>query len=181
MRKVVGILLGIFVLGLPAMAQDTPKARVFMGYSYFRANDAGESINLHGWNAAIEGNVNNWFTIVGDFSGHYGSPTVGGVTLDGTKVHLFLVGPQITKHGEKWTVFVRGLVGGARASSNATGFFDVGETALAAAIGGGVDANVSKRVAIRLFQVDYILTRFADESQHSFRLSTGLVLRLGEK
>jgi hypothetical protein len=31
-----------------------------------------------------------------------------------------------------------------------------------------------------LFQTDYVLTRFDDDNQHNFRVSTGLVLRLGK-
>lgn len=171
----------LILLPLTAAAQETPKVEIFGGYSYLRVDDNLDGVNLHGWNASVAGNVNRWFGLVGDFSGHYGSPTVGGVTVDGAKAHLFLFGPQISKRGEKWTVFARTLVGGAHASSNAAGFFSTAETALAVAIGGGVDVNVNKTVAIRLFQADYVLTRFADESQHNFRLSTGLVLRLGNK
>ena len=51
------------------------------------------------------------------------------------------------------------------------------------AYGGGVglNLNINNKLAVRLFQADYILTRFDNESFGNFRASTGLVLRLGEQ
>ncbi|MEK7831876.1 MAG: hypothetical protein AAB401_12360, partial [Acidobacteriota bacterium] len=63
----------------------------------------------------------------------------------------------------------------------AFGKVKVEDSAFAMAIGGGLDAKVHDNLAIRLFQTDYVLTRFNDDSQHNFRLSTGLVLRLGSQ
>jgi hypothetical protein len=47
----------------------------------------------------------------------------------------------------------------------------------AAVPGGGVDVKSAPFLAYRLIQVDYLLTRFGDSSQHNARISTGIVLR----
>src|SRR5213596_2891209 len=63
------------LLPLAAMAQDTPKAEVFGGYSYLRVNELsglGIGLNLNGWNGSVTGNVNDWFGVKADFSGQYG-------------------------------------------------------------------------------------------------------------
>ena len=71
MRKV-GFLRGVILLtSLSAAAQSAPKGEVFGGYSYMRSG-----VNFHGWNGSVTGNVNDWFGIVGDVSGHYYSVDV---------------------------------------------------------------------------------------------------------
>lgn len=179
---------------LTVTAQDYPKAEVFGGYSYFRADDGG---NLHGWNASVAGNVNKWFGIKADFSGHYGqdfvdvSSPAGVVSVEADQnIHNFLFGPQFT-YREHRTLegFAHALFGGSRAhadvSVNIPGVstqVDSSDTAFAAAVGGGLDAKFHKsHLAWRVFQADYVLTRFGDSTQHNFRLSTGIVLRFGAK
>ncbi len=54
------------------------------------------------------------------------------------------------------------------------------------ALGGGLDVNVHDRVAIRLVQANYVLSRFEGfsgrtENQHNARLSFGVVFRLGSR
>lgn len=57
------------------------------------------------------------------------------------------------------------------------------ESGFAMTIGGGVDVKASPRVAIRLGQFDYVLTRFDGPvsgnktSQHNFRYAAGVVFR----
>ena len=181
MRSLLWILGILMLVTAPAVAQDTPKIEIFGGYSYLRVNTGGTGINLNGWNASVQGNVNNWFSVVGDFSGHYGSVELApGVSLD-VNNHAFLFGPRIScrKH-ERFTPFAHVLLGGARNKFSAQGLSS-SDTAFAAALGSGVDVKVSDRIALRLFQADYVLTRFGSDTQNNFRLSTGLVLRLGQK
>lgn len=42
-------------------------------------------------------------------------------------------------------------------------------------LGGGLDYNTGKRVNVRLIQVDYLQTRFFNQTQNTLRLGTGLV------
>lgn len=181
MRKIIGLLLGILALSIPAMAQDAPKVEIFGGYSYLRATSGDLGINLQGWNASVAVNANSWFGIEANFSGNYGSPISDSVLLSNTKVHTFLFGPRIVHRGERVQPHAHVLIGGAHARSDVAGFFDVGQSALAFALGGGADIKVNNRLAIRLAQLDWIRTRFAGETQDNWRFSTGIVIRLGGK
>ena len=54
------------------------------------------------------------------------------------------------------------------------------------ATGGGVDIAVSKHFAIRPIQVNYLFTRFPNgtndhQTSDNFRLTTGLVVRFGDR
>lgn len=194
MRTVLLVVALLFLFPVTVAAQHTPAGDVFGGYSYLRVRP-GEGIdgfNLNGWNASVAVHANSWFAVVGDFSGHYGKPTFdidenGGTVLVkvDTKVHSYVFGPRFTaRPGERVEVFLHALFGGARMSLSASGLSET-ENAFAMAIGGGVDARASDHVAFRLFQADYLLTRFGVEgnktNQHNFRISTGIVFRFGSR
>lgn len=61
----------------------------------------------------------------------------------------------------------------------------ISDNAFAMALGGGVDWKASPRIAVRLFQVEYVLTRFgllgSATNQHNARISGGVVFRFGEQ
>lgn len=187
MRNLLLLVSLLILLPLVVAAQDKPKVEVFGGYSYLRTDDDStfDNLDLHGWNASVNGNLNSWFGIKADFSGHYNDYLVSpGVRAD-FSTHLFLTGPQFTyRKSDVWQPFGHVLVGAARARiKNRAAGIDGRETSFAMAVGGGLDAHVAKHLAIRLFQTDYVLTTFDDfdnDAQHNFRLSTGLVLRLGD-
>ena len=185
MRKLFFIAALLLALPLIAQAQDAPKVEIFGGYSYLRADDDDGGIDLHGWNASTAVNINKWVGIVADFSGHYGDVTVGPGPKADVSGYLFLVGPRFSYRGHKvLTPFGHVLLGAARQNFSlrtASGTLKSDDAAFAMAIGGGLDATVHPNLAIRLFQTDYVLTRFNDDSQHNFRISTGLVLRLGSQ
>jgi opacity protein-like surface antigen len=179
----------LLLIPMAALAQGGyPKAELFGGYSYFRANPDG--INLNGWNASVTANITNWFGVEGDFSGHYGSPRIYGFEVPFVDVssHTFMAGPKLTYRANTVAPFAHLLIGAARASTGAFGY-SLSDTALATVVGGGIDINVSKSLAIRAIQADYLMTRFQtgpqiafsgfDDRQNNFRLSAGLVLKLG--
>jgi opacity protein-like surface antigen len=181
MRKVCLLAGLVLLLGASAMAQDTPKVEVFGGYSYLRVNPGSgfEGINLNGWNASIAGNFNDWFGVVADFSGHYGSPNILGINVD-TNTHTFVFGPRFSyRKNERVTPFAHALFGGNRTEGSAFGV-SLSETGFAMALGGGVDVKVNDKVAIRIAQADYVLTRLGNDNQHHFRYSAGVVFRFGK-
>ena len=49
------------------------------------------------------------------------------------------------------------------------------------ALGGNVDVKVTSRVAVRVVEADYLMTRFLGLRQDNIRLSAGLVFRLGSR
>ncbi len=190
MRRLLLLSAVLVYLPLPVLAQEYPRAEAFGGYSYFRANPEG--FNLNGWNASVSGNISPWFGIVGDFSGHYGSPSVFGFTVPIVNLssYTFMAGPKLMVHnGGAVTPFAHFLIGGSRASTSAFGV-SLSDQALAAAVGGGVDIRVSDWLAVRAFQADYVMTRFnsledrifgSNERQNNVRLSAGLVFRFGNR
>lgn len=75
--------------------------------------------------------------------------------------------------------FGQALVGMAHAGGGIAGAGD-GTYALAARLGGGIDVPVSSKLSIRLLQVDYYLTDFANASnqhQNNYMIGAGAVLR----
>lgn len=189
----------LFLLPLTAKAQEQPRAELFGGYSLFHADGGG---NLHGWNASVAANLNRWFGLVVDFSGHYGSesfravpvvrpfpPLPGLATSVDSNLHLFLGGPRLSyRKSGRLTPFGHVLLGAARSHVDGkiegpsfTVRFSDTSTAFAMALGGGLDLKLSKRVALRLIQADYLLTPFGDDTQNNARISAGLIFRFGMK
>jgi hypothetical protein len=190
MFPVFAVAVWMCLLPLAATAQtEYPQAEIFGGYSYLRADPT--DMNLHGWNAAVTVNLSEWFGVTGDFSGHYGSPSVRGFEVPYLDVnsHTFMVGPKMTWRGETVAPFAHFLIGGSRVSTSAFGYGD-SATALAAAIGGGLDVKLSPSLSLRAVQVDYLMTRHdtgpqiffsgIDDRQDNLRISAGVVFHFGD-
>jgi hypothetical protein len=155
-------LLVVLMMPCPARAQ---KVQLFGGYSYLRLDTGAGKVNLNGWEAS--GTVKNtWLGFTADFSGHYGSPQGASASVE-----TFLFGPQLSLPVPLVSPYVHALVGAARET---TGNFS--DTAFAAAFGGGVDTRIAPLLSYRLFQVDYLATRFGSNTQNHLRVSTGLVI-----
>jgi len=173
-------------LPLATMAQDTPKAQVFGGYSYFRQDGLGNpDENLNGWNGAVTVNLNKWFGATADFSGHYGGPTIGGVKFH-DNVHNFLFGPTVSyRKNSSLTPFAHALFGASRLHQEGIG----NDAGFAMALGGGVDWKVHNNISIRLGQIDYVMSRLSDnpgvagaptDTANNLRFSTGIVFNFGK-
>ena len=184
MRKL--FIIAALTLALPilAQAQDSPSVEIFGGYSYLRGDDGDGGVDLHGWNASFNQNFLKWLGVKADFSGHYGDFTIFPGLGSDLNAHLFLIGPQITlRKSDRFQPFGHVLFGVMRTHLtyfDVTGRVNARDNAFAIAAGGGLDVKVTDHLAVRLFQADYVLTRFDDDSQNNFRASTGLVLRLGK-
>ena len=181
MRKFMLLAAVLFVTAIPARAQsDYPSVEVYGGYSFNSSKIAGEYEKLHGWGAGFNANLSENWGLASDFSGHYGSvdlnlPPFGTVQFDITK-YYFLFGPRYTKRGKHATAFAHVLVGGAKlkveGEDSGTGF--------ALGVGGGVDVNLGKSFALRVFQVDYTPDRSTGEWESNFRAQFGLVFKFGQ-
>ena len=181
-----------FVLLAPFAAQaqpDYPPVEVFGGYSYFRTGP--EEFNLNGWNASVTGNITDWFGIEWDLSGHYGHPLDSfGRRIPDLRInhHTFMAGPKLSYRAGSMTPFAHFLIGGARAGTIDDFYRDrTADWALVTVIGAGVDINLSKTVALRVAQADWMRTQFdtgpfpEDRRQNNFRFSAGIVLKLGSR
>src|SRR5262249_479545 len=183
----------LVLASLPTLAQNYPGAEVSGGFSYLRTEGGG---NLYGWDASVAGNLNRWFGLVGEFSGHYGTGfdnggfailVPGAVTSIDTdsNVYTFLFGPRfsyrkdrpLTPYGHVLPGFARSSVSVNVITTAATFHSSATSTAFAMALGGGVDLRLSRSVAFRMIQADYLLTRFGGITQNNAGIPTGLVSR----
>jgi len=165
----------VFILSISSLAQTAdPKWELFGGYSYLRSNPGGgsDSADSHGWNASLDYNFTEHWGFKGDFDGHY--------CCDGQKEHNVLFGPQLQFHLRSARIFFHGMAGLSHGNAPAVHFSD---TVFAWAAGGGFDypLGAKKRWALRLAQVDYLGTHYAETSQHHFRYSGGIVFDFGKR
>lgn len=205
MQRLLAVASLVLFVCLSARAQEHPKAEVFGGYSYFRA-DGGA--NLHGWNSSVSGNLNSWFGLAADFSGHYdsrssrselslpgfpgfpGQPPVLTSVSSKTRIHTFLAGPRFSyRKNKRVTPFAHVLLGASRRRTESEidlgvlgrTFFSGTNTSFAAAAGGGLDVELSRNLALRVVQTEYMLTRSFGFNGNNARVSTGIVFRFGNK
>ena len=191
MRILTVLVLAMLAWPSAAAAQETaPKAELAFGYNYMRANilPSCGCFNANGGSVSAAFNANNWFGIAGEF----GVARTGNVQSSGRDLMLFTyqAGPRFSLRRERGTAFFHALFGGGRAAGS---LYDVplpGRTSTgpdgswALTLGGGVDVKASSRVAVRIFQADWVHTRFhngGNNKQNNFRITAGIVFRIGQR
>jgi hypothetical protein len=108
--------------------------------------------------------------VVADFGGYHEARPQG---FPSGNLVTYLFGPRVSyRKDERITPFAQVLLGGAYDTV-------VAKSALAIAPGGGFDLKVTPRVALRLGEVDYLMTRFGQQTQNNLRVSAGIVFRFG--
>jgi opacity protein-like surface antigen len=177
MKRVTLVAVCLLFISAIAVAADAPQVEVFGGYSYLRCNigDSDVSCNLNGWNASVVFNAPKYIGVVADFGGTYG--TVDDVD---TKIHSFLFGPKFAVRKDKVTPFAQALFGVAHSKKSVAGVSLSSDSDFAMALGGGLDINVGKKMAVRVAP-EYLMTRREGETSNDFRLSAGIVLKLGNR
>jgi hypothetical protein len=175
---------------------NTPKLEFFGGYSFLHQYDNGE---FQGWEASLSGNINRWFALKGDFSGHYAEEDFTAVTLPPPStftfpaetfhqsIHYFLGGPEFSYRRTKWRLYAHALVGAAHGHQSLivhnpppgfmVGSNGVEDTGFAFGVGAGGDWMFSKRIGWRVAQADYLEHRFDGEYQNNVRISSGLIFQ----
>ena len=182
----------------------TPRVELFVGYSYLRGvpePTAGNRLAwLNGGSTSIAYNFNRYLGLVGDFGGFndtrlllQGATPDVVVSSSGT-VFTYMAGPRLSfRSHERFTPFAQALFGVAHASpvNYSSGCTGVGctplpsETKFAMTAGGGIDFRLTRHIAIRPIQAEYLMTSFEnrttgqDAHQNDMRLSAGLVFRFG--
>jgi hypothetical protein len=192
-RKIAGILFGIFLAAGMAQAQIPTSGNIFFGYSYSGGNvflhdgmevqSTSHTASLNGWQASLEGKFLPWIGIVLDGAVDYGSHSLAAcgfvlppchfVNIDGKRYTLML-GPQVSVPVGKVTPFAHALFGGAHMSNN--GSLSSSDTSFATAIGGGLDYKLIKGLALR-FQGDELHTSLYSGAQNHLRLAFGIDVR----
>ena len=164
MRRRLLMILGLFfAISVSARAQSF--GDLFGGYSYQHLGTS-PARNINGFELTLQRRFIPWIGIVGDVAGHFAMPS----QLD-TRTLNFMVGPQISLPARFSPFFhVLGGVGNIHQNGNS-------DTSFATAIGGGLDIHLAPLFAWRTIQVDDVVTQFFGRTQHSLRISTGLVFR----
>lgn len=161
-----------------------------------------DRVDQHGFNGSGVVNLSRYVGIKGDVSGTYKSgrfsfQVPSGVQSNPTttvsfnaksSLYNFVGGVQIKDNASKRRLapFAHALVGAGHRRNTIQGGGlaciaiipcpgSTKETGLAGAFGGGLDVRLGKRVALRVFQVDFNPIKFNAGTDHNFRFSTGLV------
>ena len=193
--KTRGMLFGsLLIFGVAAYAQEvsTPKVEVGLNYSYSRMNPGGSlpSYNANGGFGSVQYNFNKAFGVVADLGANYVG-NVNGVQIGNTAFE-YLFGPRFTWRHSRFSPYVQALFGGERFSngynpSSSSPLLGTSQNNFAGAFGGGLDVTLTQHVAVKPFQVDYLMTQFAPGSgnptnvANNLRYSAGVVFRFGSK
>jgi len=187
--KAFGLILGaLLASGAVVSAQETytPKLEVGVDYSWLHVNSANNSYQRtgNGGSGYLEYNLNRFVGLVGDFGGYANTRT----GID-EKLVTYMFGPRFNWRHSRLSPYVQFLFGGGYAWSGPT---STTQNAFATAAGGGLDYNLTKRIAIKPIQVEYVATQFDSAKlggatarfgshQNDIRYSAGVVFRCGEK
>src|SRR5262249_49136035 len=154
-------------------------------------NPEGKHFGLSGWHAAGQARIYKDLGLVVDFNGYAGTSDVE-LAAEHSRYYSYLAGPQFNfrKFGHS-NLFAHGLVGSARDRL----YLKTGEpaddnkiTRFAGTFGGGVDVTLTKHVALRAFEADWVLNSFPNLNtsgnpvgahQSNARVSSGIVFRFG--
>lgn len=181
----------LLFMSIAASAQDRPRVEIFGGLSFSNINTSESSFNAKGWHAMIVVNLrSNWLEIVGDFSGHYGS-----LHGSSTATHNAMAGLRFSFRHGRLIGFVHSLYGLSFGHPPLTTSDALERPQKVwftfAPSGGGLDVEVTRRLALRVFQFDLILhsqtpvyptnNPQVDQSQSlQQRISAGIVFRFGK-
>jgi outer membrane protein with beta-barrel domain len=187
MQKLFLIAALMMVAPVLAQAQEAPRTEIFSGYSYMRLEDSqtdGQDRDLNGYQ--VSGAVTmfkKYLALKVDVSGHFGDFLVNQTPRIDQSQYLFLAGPQYTfRKNERFQPFAHALFGAVRRNLKGDLLgLDQTDYGFALAVGGGVDVKtpLGKKVAVRLFQADYVRTQLDDTTFGNIRASAGIVVRLG--
>jgi hypothetical protein len=182
-RLVLGVaLLGLFCM--PLFAADAPKVEIFGGYQLLHETAEG-GVTMHGFGAAIEGNINKSVGIVGDFGIGMKTMSELGIDVD-MKDITFMAGPRIGYRADKFRVFGEYLFG-VNHMRGGTSVSDVSVSSsmngFAMAFGGGIDIAVNKKISIRPARLDYLSSHFTIDGiggwEKQLLYSAGIVFKFG--
>jgi len=167
-----------------AMAQDAFKGDAAASYTWVHANAGPGQCGCFGANGGgISGswNFHGRWSLVADIS----AQTATGAPTAGSSLTLvsYLAGARY-KFSQPWfegkhkpEPFAQVLLGAAHAGGGVAGVDD-GAYKFATRIGGGIDVPLKSRFALRVVQLDYYLTTFANSTndhQNNLLVGAGIV------
>jgi hypothetical protein len=203
----------LFVTATAAMAQSDEKFDLYGDYSYIQFNPSLTGVQSRAYNGGgggVQWNLLPFLGIRADFQGYgstswtvsYAGPVVtphgtipaGTYTTQGN-MFTYLFGPVVRVPLHRITVYGDLLFG----QSNTNAYADLTKAIEAGGgtitgsntqhpftldVGGGLDLNLNKHLALRLGEIDYMLTRYTNpiistNNQNSFRYLGGVVFKFG--
>jgi len=190
---------------------EFPRVELAVDYSFARYSPSAaytQGHSLNGGGGSVQYNINDVIGLKMDLQG-YGSnetdftiplnvffPSGGSGKVQGN-LFTYMFGPEIKLRAHRFHPFGHILFGAAHSNvyGNAvnqicqqisgTCSFSKAPTgdAFAMAFGGGVDISISKTIAFRPGEVDYLLTRFNNQftngNQNNLRYSVGIIFSFG--
>lgn len=159
--------------------QNIPRLEAFVGYSFLNAGTSGLASrqNVSGLEGAVDIHINRWLAGEANLGAYYKTLQIINVGTFGFHDFLMMGGPRMNIH----KAFVHALVGMDHLAGSAN-FYAVNSTAkdnaLAAAVGGGVQWNITRQFALRA-SGDYLLSRLEGITQNNFRVTLGIVFEAG--
>ena len=175
------ILTVFFALGVTAKAQEatTPKYEVGLNYSWLHVNSANYDLQRtgNGGSGYFEYNLSKTTGLIADFGGYAN-------TRINDRLLTYMFGPRFNWRHERLTPYVQFLFGGGYVWSGPT--YSITQNAFATAAGGGLDYQLTNRIAIKPIQVEYVMTQIDSAAgfgshQNDVRYSAGVVFRIGER
>ena len=175
-------------LGVIAIAQDSKGGDIALTYHWMRTNAPTGRCGcfaLQGGGATVGWNLSPHWSLLAEFSAESaGNALSSGKSLmltsylAGARYHL----PQPWRRGaHSPQPFVHVLAGAAHATGWVAGDGDRA-FAFASRLGGGMDVPLNSRIALRVAQIDYAFTQFANsgnDHQNNLLLGVGIVFKWG--
>ncbi|HUN89581.1 MAG TPA: PKD domain-containing protein [Terriglobales bacterium] len=167
-RVLIALALFVFLFASSAvLAQEAPpKVDVFAGYSWYNPGATVNGIQLGsnpaGFAISPTYNINRWFGLSVDGSGHWGSSGLGK-----NEMGSILFGPRFMARQEHTDFYAHGLFGWQTMTlDSAVPSGSYNNNGPAVLVGGGMDLGITKRFSWRVFEANYAW------SQHNFFLKT---------
>ena len=180
-----------------AMKDTRPPGRLVPKYEFagmydyvnFAPGAPFANANSHGGSGSFTYNFSKWLGLTGELGGNQFSRNLFPVTGNNAETTgsfvSYLFGPRLNlRKFDHFVPFAEFLAGGTSGGIELTGA-NAQQNAFAIATGGGLDVVLTKNLAWRFAQLDYLMTTHsgtllgASGRQNNFRAATGLVLRFG--
>jgi len=166
---------------------NAPHFDIAAGYHLIDANAPPAECGCFTANGGFVGMQYNLSSRLG-FAGEVGTVHASKISLLGQNLQLttYLAGPRVAVPFRRMTPFGEFMLGGAHAGDsyfpNSSSSGASSASSFAYSTGGGLDYNMSDRLAIRLFDASFLHTSFpngANGSQRQLQINAGVVMHFG--
>ena len=163
---------------LSAQEGGTPRYEVGLNYSWLHVNSANQDLQRtgNGGSGSFAYNINSMVGLVADFGGYAN-------TRINDRLLTYMFGPRFSWRHGRLTPYTQFLFGGAYVWNNLD-TRSITQNAFAMAAGGGLDYTLTRHVALKPIQVEYVMTQIDSTKgfgshQNDVRYSGGVVFRFG--